>query len=263
MRMPQSPRHGFTLIELLVSIGVVGVLLSMLIPAVGSARRAAGEAASLARLSQLAVTIEAWGTAHDTVYPRIEPGKRYGVGYPTAGAVGTAGIIGAEGAFAYIEWPAVVREMFPFPENAASWISPGRGLALEEQQDDFEAHGTIGQFIPSYELCLGFNAAPKLWTPEGAAAAAGRPGEFVTPVRTSMVAYPAGKAMMFDAEMSYDRRRGLAPGKRDVPVLFADGHAAARPLTEASTPFPTALIPPERAGHKLHNTPNGVAGTDF
>lgn len=134
---------------------------------------------------------------------------------------------------------------------------------MPEQETQFEDRGTIAQFIPSYELCLGFNAAPRLWTPEGAAEAAAKPDAYMTPVRAWMVAHPGGKAMMLDGDMSYDRRPVRSRSRVDLPMLFADGHAAAKDVREATRAFRTELTPPERATARLHNTPHGVLGSDY
>lgn len=52
----QLPSRGFTLIELLVVIAIISVLLAMLMPALGSAQRAAENVRCMSRLRQMAIT---------------------------------------------------------------------------------------------------------------------------------------------------------------------------------------------------------------
>jgi prepilin-type N-terminal cleavage/methylation domain-containing protein/prepilin-type processing-associated H-X9-DG protein len=60
-----SPRHGFTLIELLVVVAVIALLVGILLPALGSARRSAHTIACLNNMRQLAIAQLAYANAHD------------------------------------------------------------------------------------------------------------------------------------------------------------------------------------------------------
>jgi prepilin-type N-terminal cleavage/methylation domain-containing protein/prepilin-type processing-associated H-X9-DG protein len=57
-------QHGFTLVELLVVIGIIAVLISILIPVLGRARRAAQEVACMSNLRQLATGMHTYADAY-------------------------------------------------------------------------------------------------------------------------------------------------------------------------------------------------------
>ncbi len=67
----KCPRRGFTLVELLVVIAIIGVLIAMLLPAVQAAREAARRVQCLNNLSQLALAVQSYESAHESLPPGV------------------------------------------------------------------------------------------------------------------------------------------------------------------------------------------------
>jgi type II secretory pathway pseudopilin PulG len=237
--------------EALVGVGVIGVLLSLLIPGLSGARRRSMETASLGRLSQIGQTIAQYNAAHQDAYPQSEIGATY---WDTRGRVPIA----SRGypLSTYAQWCYVVSDAAPLAEFAASWIGPAESLDPEPTTS----------FLPSYLQCNTFAASPSLWTDRGRAEAPLNKQPFFSPVRTGMVAYPALKIMFHDATVSYDRRPIRAwhhsMPDRPTPALGADSHAEVVIPSATTVPFQCPL-PTSVGQYPWHNTPNGVLGRDL
>ncbi|MGF1635230.1 MAG: type II secretion system protein [Phycisphaerae bacterium] len=68
MLRPSRPKSAFTLVELLVVIGIIALLIGILLPVLGNARRAAQETACLARLADLGKTLKIYQANYKDFY---------------------------------------------------------------------------------------------------------------------------------------------------------------------------------------------------
>ncbi len=72
-RPPAGDRRGFTLIELLVTIAILGVLMGLMVPVVGSVRAEARSAECLSNLRQIWAGLEQHRMNRDHLLPNTEP----------------------------------------------------------------------------------------------------------------------------------------------------------------------------------------------
>ena len=70
-------KNGFTLIELLVVIAIIGVLASLVLPALGSAKEQAKLIKCLSNQKQIGIAFKLYGDDNDTRFPPLAPFQVY------------------------------------------------------------------------------------------------------------------------------------------------------------------------------------------
>lgn len=69
-------RRGFTLVELLVVIAIIGLLMALLVPAVGGAREAARRAQCMNNLKQIGIAAQGYESANGAFPPSVQDAKQ-------------------------------------------------------------------------------------------------------------------------------------------------------------------------------------------
>ena len=129
--VPARAHHGFTLIELLVVIAIIGILASMLLPALSSAKARAVSMKCLNQLKQIGLAYKLYADDYEGVLvPFDSPGT------PTAPA-----LVVRTPPTANIWWPdnlkyytGADRTLFQCPKQPKSWVSNDFGIGLSTPQ---------------------------------------------------------------------------------------------------------------------------------
>ena len=245
-------RGGFTLIEMLVVVGIIALLISIALPAIGGARDRSRELGSSVNLRSIGQIFEMYTQSSDEFYPAPIPGQAYPDPNPRFP------LITMSHWEASSRWASLFLEQYPWAEHEKMYLAPGAERDMSNQQ-------VITTTFTSFHYSASFLGQPKIWSEEDF------PGtewdRLEQSVRQSMVRYPSGKALMWDVEMPYIRR----PLERDrfnnllekTPILFADQHVESRIPAEAN-PGVTNWAPYAAHSHPfLHNTRDGVFGRDY
>jgi hypothetical protein len=151
-------------------------------------------------------------------------------------------------------WPGLMHEVQPWREHFASWLGGG-ARRNSPPWSDLSGIGLSSQDLSSFEYCTSFFARPAYWRADAAA-----DEQLFRPVRTGDVLSPGSKAMLYDRELPHQANKPGADTDLRA-IAFADGHVSDKRLSRAATPLLPAWD--DRPTRPLHDTPNGVRGSDY
>lgn len=265
-------RAAFTLIELLVSIGIIGVLIGLLLPALAGARGSALQTVALSNVRSVGTQFAQFA-GEQGKYPQQKlgqlPPSLEGTGayepvgdelivewYPSGVIIATT---------EYFDhrwmWPAMLTPIDEWPNYWETWVSPRKDQELPKLEDiGFDSEIQIRDMI-SIEYSNSFIARPSMWLDETDF----DEQSMLRATRPHDVKYASSKVMLWDDDLSYlsgknrpERVDGLFDAK--TPMAFADGHADALLPSDATEGAKNSY---NGATTKLHNTPDGVGGRDY
>lgn len=243
-------QRGFTLIELLVTIGVIGILIAILLPALAAARRSARDVVGLSNLRQLSVSFSNYAETYGGSMPFAPPGSTFRLTpmEEEGGASITTGVIWDLSYY----WASLFHEVAPWREHFRTWViaDPRRDPDRPWDMGPFGSNG-----VPSFYYCRSMFARPALWAGQPVS----NPASLLAPVRMSDVRFTSSKVILYDGEATLRAPEGDTPTK--IAMLFVDSHAARLARSDASEPIMPAtgdVIPAT-----LHDTKDGAFGRDY
>jgi len=248
---------AFTLIEVLVAIGIIGILIAIIAPALRGARDSARETVCLANLRTCHTDMQAYLEAEGQ-YPFLPAHEPIDT---SPDGDGSEGILTDSHWATSLHWTSALREVAPWRPHFESWVcpgaprAPGRPWAHDPSVPESQRRGSA-----SYIMSHAFRAGPGLWAPKPPTDPDAL-REFLRPVQAHEVRAPAAKALFYDHEMAHLDPLATAAERDARPVGFADGHAAIRRLSESADPVPNPLA--GGVARRLHDTPRGVRGRDY
>ena len=245
-------RPAFTLIELLVTIGVMGVLLAIALPALMGAMGRGKQIVALSNVRSTAFDFAEYAESYRT-WPFAKPGEPV-EGVPEGLAPPDVLLLpwwpeghlrSAGGVWSLAEmWPGLVSRVAPWEEHYATWVSPGRDTS------------EIGQYV-SIRYSNSFVARPELWSPDAEA-----DDNLIARTTPTEVAHPSAKALLWDNEVAYENRPKFIRGLPETLIVgFADLHAERKHPNDATEPVVNVMR--DNVARALHDTPGGVLGRDF
>lgn len=217
-------RSAFSIIELMVTIGVIGIVIGILLPAIAGGRDSARDVRQLSDLRQLAASTELYRGKWDDEFPYREPGTWLVL--PEGGASLTVGNN------IPIYWAIPMHDVAPWREHFETWLAP-RAIDRDELWD----RGSLELWLPltSYYMSGAFVLDPAHLDPDRPA-----PENPHRAVHGYEVAHPSQKVSFWDTEKPLYARPNEDTDVR--AMVFVDGHAAERRLSEAEPNSPSATI---------------------
>lgn len=254
--------YGITLVEMLVVIAVVGVLVGLMIPALGAARRAGIRTKCTTHSSQCSFAILAYTVDARDMFPMFAS--------PAADPAFENGGIGLPYSYQAMHWPIAAGAYLGPGVIRPAQLCPGspvyRACFRDGDADYLTSYPPSYVHTAEYWFSYTLFSDPTMWLASG-------PGD-IPRLRRSVgvpeVLFPSAKGMLIEpwafhaapgADSTNDRISlfapdGLSIGRSVARVDGSTGQVRADELVPGRDPSGTP-------GPPVMNTPDGCRGTDF
>lgn len=258
-----SNKHGYigvTIVELLVVVAIMGLLIAVLLPAMGNVRTQSKRIECLSHLKSLGSTVAVYSNVHKDMAPSIPL-----FGSPNA----------VNEAVARLEFPnspAFLQSSYFAQSSIFTWIiavatdgdldretCPSQPSSKDLGDGDWFHFNGRDIRKSSYVMSRAFIADPTVFD----SATVARLGH-LRAMRMTQVKYPSAKALLFETKLYHEPAWWRGGGDWDsllVPMVFADGHGLLdeiKGFSEGELAMNTGVTP-----RKLFDTPGGVLGRDL
>lgn len=195
-----SCRHGFTTAEMLVVLALVGLLVSLVLPALQGVRVAAREGVSLANLRTHSASMAAYAGDHNDYFPLLaDPEATYTV-FRHGGVTATVGFFDV-----HLVWN------FPLADDYYGGNHLHESFRIPWLEQSHATH---------YYLAHSLMTRPDFWRPETRRG----PSQWLG-CRVSEALFPSAKGVLIEREIA---DRGAGPHRADLGMRFSTADGAAR-----------------------------------
>lgn len=245
-------RTGLTIVEVLVVIAIIAVLVGILIPAIGAARRKAEGVSTTSMMRQASAALTMYGGDYRDAFPYLAtPGQPDAPIRVREYTIARGGYFGIQTKF----WTALIVPEYLEVLPQATALNEGKPSSLA-----LGPASSAGLYTSRYWLTHAAHAAPAFWEDEPATDTA-----LLRGMRLTDVAYPSQKGTLLDVLAGAFSEGDDATEDRDIAYVgLADGSARSEHwsgLIEAGR-F-VQLKPYGAVGWPILSTRSGLSGTDF
>ncbi|MEZ6193877.1 MAG: prepilin-type N-terminal cleavage/methylation domain-containing protein [Phycisphaerales bacterium] len=233
-----ASRDGFTLIELLVVISIIALLVGILLPALGAARKTAQRVKCASNLRQLGIGFAGYATDHQGKYPaNTNDPKSWWYQATAIGAYLPGDVITASGSIGGLTMPCpsdIDNAARSYTMNYWASSDAKMNVAVKGQQWDAGAPD-LSRLLHAVEAWSVFLSDGQWFTRAWLGGGTTRPYQYFVQYPETVLHPQRGLTTPPPSRMDYNRH-GDAGTPYDAEgtanFLFADGHVAARSDTD-------------------------------